>query len=201
MLQDDWSMVRFLPNSVSSGCTETQFDFTPQSPQPSHTSSLMMTRLSRIGERAALAAAALFGGAGLVVDQHRAAGDHRAAPSAPACRSSRWWKVTPAGHLVPGGYFFGSSLTTTTRLAPSAATCAAICGTVRPPSLRLAAGHGDRVVEQDLVGDVDAGRDRRRGSPCSRSGCRCRRRCSGTRADAWRTAPRRSSWRPRRPSG
>ena len=32
----------------------------------------------------------------------------------------------PAGHFVPGGYFFGSSLTTTTRLAPSAATWAAI---------------------------------------------------------------------------
>ena len=40
----------------------------------------------------------------------------------------------PSGHLVPGGYFFGSSLTTTTRLAPSAATCAAIFGTVRLPS-------------------------------------------------------------------
>ena len=40
----------------------------------------------------------------------------------------------PSGHLMPGGYFFGSSLTTTTRLAPSAATCAAIFGTVRLPS-------------------------------------------------------------------
>ena len=26
--------------------------------------------------------------------------------------------------------------------------------------MRLAAGHGDRVVVEDLVGDVDAGRDR-----------------------------------------
>jgi len=34
---------------VSSGCTETQFDCTPQSPQPSQTSSLMMTRLSGSG--------------------------------------------------------------------------------------------------------------------------------------------------------
>jgi hypothetical protein len=33
---------------------------------------------------------------------------------------------------------------------------------------RLAAGHRDRVVEQDLVGDVDAGRDRLRGSPAAR---------------------------------
>ena len=49
LLQDDWSMVRLRPNSVSSGCTETQFDFTPQSPQPSQTSSLMMTRFSGSG--------------------------------------------------------------------------------------------------------------------------------------------------------
>ena len=83
LLQDDWSMVRLRPNSVSSGCTETQFDFTPQSPQPSQTSSLMMTRLSGIGERAALSAAALLGGAGLVVDQDGAAGDFATAPSAP----------------------------------------------------------------------------------------------------------------------
>ena len=49
LLQLDWSMVRLRPHSVSSGCTETQFDFTPQSPQPSQTSSLMMTRLSGSG--------------------------------------------------------------------------------------------------------------------------------------------------------
>src|ERR1700742_2635897 len=49
LLQLDWSIVRLRPHSVSSGCTETQFDCTPQSPQPSHTSSLMMTRLSGSG--------------------------------------------------------------------------------------------------------------------------------------------------------
>src|SRR5205823_10529866 len=42
LLQLDWSMVRLRPHSVSSGCTETQFDLTPQSPQPSQTSSLMI---------------------------------------------------------------------------------------------------------------------------------------------------------------
>src|SRR5690554_3817740 len=41
LLQDDWSMRRLRPNSVSTGCTETQLDATPQSPQPSQTSSLM----------------------------------------------------------------------------------------------------------------------------------------------------------------
>ncbi len=71
MLHDDWSIARLRPNSVSTGITERQFDCTLQSPQPSQTSSLMKTRCLRIGERAALAAAALLGGAGLVVDHAR----------------------------------------------------------------------------------------------------------------------------------
>ena len=36
----------------------------------------------------------------------------------------------------------------------------AICGTLRVPVDRLAAGHRDRVVVENLVGDVDAGGDR-----------------------------------------
>ena len=43
-LQDDWSMVVLRPNSVSTGCTDRQLDFRPQSPQPSQTRSLMSTR-------------------------------------------------------------------------------------------------------------------------------------------------------------
>ena len=39
-----WLMVRLRPNSVSSGSTDRQLDCTPQSPQPSHTASLMSTR-------------------------------------------------------------------------------------------------------------------------------------------------------------
>ena len=64
--------------------------------------------------------------------------------------------------IRPPGYFSGSSVTTVMRLTPSAATW--------PPSSarrgavhRLSAGHGDGVVEQDLVGDVgggDGGADR-----------------------------------------
>ncbi len=49
LLQLDWSIWRLRPHSVSSGWIETQFDCTPQSPQPSHTSSLMITRLSGSG--------------------------------------------------------------------------------------------------------------------------------------------------------
>ena len=44
MLHEDWSMARFLPNSVSTGTTATQFDFTPQSPHPSQTAGLMNAR-------------------------------------------------------------------------------------------------------------------------------------------------------------
>jgi hypothetical protein len=46
LLQVLWLMVRLRPNSVSSGSTLRQLDCTPQSPQPSHTSSLMTTRLA-----------------------------------------------------------------------------------------------------------------------------------------------------------
>ena len=49
LLQLDWSIWRLRPNSVSTGCTATQFDCTEQSPQPSQTRSLMMTRLSGSG--------------------------------------------------------------------------------------------------------------------------------------------------------
>src|SRR5207342_904365 len=49
LLQLLWSISRLRPNSVSSGSTDTQFDFTPQSPQPSHTAGLISTRLAGSG--------------------------------------------------------------------------------------------------------------------------------------------------------
>src|SRR5581483_1036199 len=73
LLQLDWSMLRLRPHSVSSGCTETQFDFSPQSPQPSQTRSLMSTRLSGSGK----APRFLRRRAGLVVDEDGDAGDGR----------------------------------------------------------------------------------------------------------------------------
>jgi hypothetical protein len=69
LLQLLWLMRRLRPNSVSTGSTDRQLLCTLQSPQPSHTSSLMTTRCVGVGQLAALAAAALLGGAGLVVDQ------------------------------------------------------------------------------------------------------------------------------------
>jgi len=50
LLQVDWLMVRLRPNSVSSGSTERQLDFTLQSPQPSHTISLITARLAGSGK-------------------------------------------------------------------------------------------------------------------------------------------------------
>ena len=139
--------------------------------------------LGRVGERAALAAAALLGGAGLVVDQHRDARRSRAARAAPRRARRGGGRRRPAGSSTPAGYLSGSSVTTTTlRRRPRPRTWRAICGTVSGAVVRLAAGHRDRVVVEDLVGDVDAGGDRLRGSPAARSGSRCRRRGSGTRA-------------------
>jgi hypothetical protein len=50
LLQADWSMARLRPSSVSTGTIATQFDCTPQSPQPSQTSVLMKTRRSGSGK-------------------------------------------------------------------------------------------------------------------------------------------------------
>ncbi len=66
----------------------------------------------------------------------------------------------PGGQSMPSGYLSGSSVTTTMRFAPSAATWRAICRHGEAALVALAAGHRDGVVEQDLVGDVDAGRGR-----------------------------------------
>jgi hypothetical protein len=46
LLQVLWLMRRLRPNSVSTGSTLRQLLCTAQSPQPSHTSSLMTTRLA-----------------------------------------------------------------------------------------------------------------------------------------------------------
>ncbi len=51
MLQEDWSMRRLRPSSVSTGSMEMQFDCTLQSPQPSQTSSLITMRSSGSGKR------------------------------------------------------------------------------------------------------------------------------------------------------
>ena len=49
MLQDDWWMRVLRPNSVSTGCTDRQLDFTPQSPQPSQTALVDHHARRRVG--------------------------------------------------------------------------------------------------------------------------------------------------------
>ena len=49
MLQDDWWMRVLRPSSVSIGCTDKQFDLTPQSPHPSQTAGSMKTRMGGSG--------------------------------------------------------------------------------------------------------------------------------------------------------
>src|SRR3954468_17389667 len=49
LLQEDWSMTRLRPNSVSMGTTDMQLDVALQSPQPSHTRSLMKARTGGSG--------------------------------------------------------------------------------------------------------------------------------------------------------
>ena len=83
MLQLDWSIVRLRPNSVSTGCTETQFDLHAAIAAALADQLVDDDALVGIGKGAALAAAALLGGAGLVVDQHRDAGDLATARAAP----------------------------------------------------------------------------------------------------------------------
>ena len=50
LLQLLWSIWRLRPSSVSSGFTDTQLLLSEQSPQPSHTASLIKTRLAGSGK-------------------------------------------------------------------------------------------------------------------------------------------------------
>ena len=63
------------------------------------------------------------------------------------------------GKPPPVGYFSGSSLTTAMRFTPSACELLRDHRHVERPVHRLAAGHRDGVVVEDLVGDVDVGGD------------------------------------------
>ena len=115
--------------------------------------------LGRIGEAAALAAAAFLGGAGLVVDNRADPGDlaqfalHHveivAVAHAHAAREigARRVFVGLVGDDDDGTDPFGSELAGQYRHG-------------QPAIDRLAAGHRHGVVEQQLVGDVDFGGDR-----------------------------------------
>ena len=149
-LQAVWSIVRLRPNSVSIGCTETQFDALPQSPQPSHTASLMTTRMSGLGiERPFLRRRRFIRGAGLVVDEDRRARHRRELRFCTASRFSRR-KHRPSCRDRPAHalrvFLPGRPHTMAIAATPSAAHC---CGDAldREATLdRLPAGHRDGVV-------------------------------------------------------
>ena len=114
----------------------------------------------RVGHLAALAPAALLGGAGLVVDQDRGALDL-------AQLALDEVELVPMVDRDAGGEARVQRVLR--RLVgdhdhPAGALGRDLAGDLRHrewPIDALAAGHRDRVVVEDLEGDVDAGRDRR----------------------------------------
>ena len=112
----------------------------------------------RVGHQAALAPAALLGGAGLVVDQRRHAGPFAQVALKPVevvAVMEGGARREVAAHRILVGLVadHGDALHSFRRhlVGDHGDGERAIHG--------LAAGHGDGVVEEDLVGDVDVGRD------------------------------------------
>ena len=114
--------------------------------------------LVRRGQLAALAAAALLGGAGLVVDDRRWCPASRATRA--GCGRARRGGApsTPASSATPW-YFSGWSVTMTSFFTPSATRLFMDLQhrvALGPLADLLAAGHRHRVVVEHLVGDVHA---------------------------------------------
>jgi len=135
-----------------------QFDCTEQSPQPSQTASLIKMRASgsvrspRLRRRRVSAAQA-----GLVINQDREAGSFAQQPL-------HGIELVAVTHVHAGGQsgIFFISLVGDDHHAPRALRHDLIRD-LRHSELaldRLSAGHGDRVVVENLVGDIDAGRCR-----------------------------------------
>ena len=157
-----------------------QLLLSPQSPQPSHTRSLITTRTPGVGDRAALADAALLGGAALVVDQHGAPRHRRErllglddAASVPHLRRRRG-NATPAVLLGLVGGDRSPRLHAFERAASAPGSGTPSCA-VRV----LATGHRHRAVVEELVRDVRRRWRPRRARRACRSGRTCRHRCSG----------------------
>ena len=113
-----------------------------------------------VHHRAALSPPALLGRAGLVVDEDAHARHLAQLALHPV-------ELAPVGDAGPGGELRGGAVLLRLvgdqpdgldALGPH---LAADGGRIERPVVRLAPGHRHRVVEQDLVGDVDAGRDAR----------------------------------------
>ncbi len=115
--------------------------------------------LAWVGELAALAPAALLGGAGLVVDEHADAW-HLAQLALHRVELVAMENLDAHGEAGIGGIFLGLVGDDDDALD---ALGGDLAGDLRHAQMAvdgLAAGHGDGVVVEHLVGDVDAGRDR-----------------------------------------
>ncbi len=128
------------PNSVSTGSTERQFDLSPQSPQPSHTRSLISTRGRRSGERPRLrsrriSAAHAWSWTSTVTPGWRELA-LRLARSVAVPHTSRIGGSDAAGSVS------GPSVVTMIRRTPSA-RLRVERGHGMPPAGALAAGHRD----------------------------------------------------------
>ena len=133
LLQEDWWIAVFLPNSVSTGCTERQLDFSPQSPQPSHTASLMNTAivgsatLPRLRSRRNSAAH----GWSYIKTVHPGVSRRIRCASS---RRSRYHTSVPSAKCGFSPYFSVSWVRTMTFVTPSASSERVNSGTVIPPS-------------------------------------------------------------------
>jgi hypothetical protein len=131
-LHDDWLIRVLRPNSVSTGCTDRQFDLAPQSPQPSHTRSLIMTRCAGVGRVPRLrlrrfSAAHSWSWISTVVPLVRASSCCTSSRSS-RCRTST---PGPAARRVTAG----SSLVITTWATPSARSSATSRRSDSPPTM------------------------------------------------------------------
>ena len=187
------------PNSVCTGCTDRQFDFTAAVAAALADAFVDHHPGRRRILLSALAFAAFVGRALLIVDQHRHTGNpgQFAWASSISSRGRTRTFVDPPRNIRrvrPG-----SSEVTTTRetLRIQAVTRGR---RARATDRLLSAGHRDGAVVEEFVGDVrtDAMAARIASDPeCAN----VRRRCSARNGPETRTAPSRSTGRPHRPSG
>lgn len=130
-MHEGWWICVLRPNSVCTGCTDRQLDFTPQSPQPSHTRSLMTTRRSGVAMVPRLRLRRFSVAHSWSCSRTVTPGMSRSTCCASSIRL-RSQTCTPAGSVVPA-YRSVSSVVTMTRATPSASSSVTTPGTAAIP--------------------------------------------------------------------
>ena len=152
-------MRRLRPNSVSRGTTDMQLDFALQSPQPSQTRSLTNRRRSGSGILPPLSPPALLGCAGLVVDEHAHPWTLAQLPLHPVERAAGLDAGTGGKAILRARVLLRLLAHHDDSLHALRAHLPRDPHGVERPVDGLTPGHRHRVVVEDLVGDIDAGRD------------------------------------------